>query len=400
MNLNKIGRVHGKNILFLQGPMGDFFKQLEQRFLAAGAQIYRIGFNVGDYFFSLKERYTPYRGTIEAWPAFVSSYMVDNQIDMIFLFGDCRYYQSTAIYAAKNLDIEVFVFEEGYIRPDYITMERYGVNDYSRLPKDPNFYQGLELKVLVQPKDSAHSGFKQGYSTIMYYLLGNLFSWRYPHYKHHRSFSAKQELYLLLRNMVRKVLYAYKERHLLEKVEGDWSKRYFFVPLQTHNDFQILQHSTYRSVETFIVDVLDSFGQYADDEMMLIFKHHPVDRGRKDYSPFICEKATALGLHDRVKVLHDVYLPSLLKHARGTVTINSTVGLSSLYHNTPVITMGNAVYDISGLTATEMGLKTFWRKQPEVDQELYRRFKQYLIENSQINGSFYGKLFLDEESYI
>ncbi len=146
MNLNKLGSVKDKNILFLQGPMGYFFAKLEKRFLDAGARTCRIGFNVSDYFFASKHAYTPYRGEPEEWPAFIEAYLEGKKIDMIFLFGDCRYYQSAAIYAAKNIGIEVFVFEEGYIRPDYITMERYGVNDYSQLSKDPEFYRKLKLK--------------------------------------------------------------------------------------------------------------------------------------------------------------------------------------------------------------------------------------------------------------
>ena len=399
MNLNKIGSVTDKNILFLQGPLGSFFAKLEKRFLNAGAITCRIGFNVSDYFFAFKHNYTAYRGTKEEWPDFIQKYLKERKIDMIFLFGDCRYYQSTAIYAAKTEDVEVFVFEEGYIRPDYITMERYGVNDYSQLPNDPDFYRSIDINSLSTPKPTETSTFKMQYSAIVYYLLADFFSWRYPHYKHHRDLNAVKEFYLGLRSLTRKYRYAYKERGLLTEVEGNWSKRYFFVPLQTHNDFQILQHSTYRSVETFIVDVLTSFSENADSKNMLIFKHHPVDRGRKDYTAFIFEHAEKLGVTDRVHILHDVYLPSLLKHAIGTVTINSTVGLSSLYHNTPTVTMGNALYGIKGLSVSADGLDDFWKHQEPVDVDLYKRFRQYLIENTQLNGSFYGKLFLDEREY-
>lgn len=398
MNLNEIGSVSGKNILFLQGPMGPFFAKLEKLFLEAGASTYRIGFNAGDYFFAYKHAYTPFRGKSEAWPDFIDDYLKEHQIEMIFLFGDCRFYQSSAIVAAKRRDIDVFVFEEGYIRPDYITLERYGVNDYSRIPHDPAFYRALELTEQPSPKPAHASGFKLAYSAVAYYAVANLFSWRYPHYRHHRDFSASREFCRALRNIVRKYIYAYTERGVLEKVRGEWSKRYFFVPLQTHNDFQILQHSHYRSVEKFIVDVLTSFSENAKKEHMLIFKHHPVDRGRKNYAAFIFEHAEKLGVAQRVKVLHDVHLPALLKHAIGTVTINSTVGLSSLHHKTPTVTMGNAIYGIEGLSVPASGLDRFWTRPEPVDYELYERFRQYLIKHTQLNGSFYGKLYIKDTS--
>ena len=399
MNLNKIGCIRDKNILFLQGPMGLFFAKLEKLFYKAGANTFRIGLNAGDYFFSSHHSFTPFRGRPEEWMEFISAFLEEQQIDKLFLFGDCRSYQSIAIEAAQQLNVEVFVFEEGYIRPDYITLERSGVNDYSSIPKDPAFYREIVLKSLPSPEPVKTSRFAQANSAALYYALANLFSWRYPHYKHHRDFSFFTELYFGARSLVRKFFYARNERGVSEKISGEWSKQYFFVPLQTHNDFQILQHSGYGSIEKFIIEVLESFSENASKEHMLIFKHHPVDRGRKDYAPFIFEQARGLGIQDRIKVYHDVHLPTLLKNALGTVTINSTVGLSSLYHNTPTVTMGNAIYSIEGLSAQADELNDFWANQKPVDTELFKSFQQYLIENTQLNGSFYGRLFLNEEHY-
>ncbi len=397
MNLNKIGSVKNRNILFLQGPMGQFFKNLEKMFLAKDANTFRIGLNVGDYFYALKHSYVPYRGTPDAWPDFIMAFLQEHNIEMIMLFGDCRYYQATAIYAAKNLGLEVFVFEEGYIRPDYITMERYGVNDYSLIPKEAQFYEQIDLLELTKPRSTESSTLKRQVSAITYYLLADFMSWRYPNYKHHRDLNAVLEFYLGWRSAFRKIIYAYKERGLLHKIKTTYANNYFFVPLQTHNDFQILQHSYYRSVETFIEDVLVSFSQHALTENMLVFKHHPVDRGRKDYSDFICQKAKELGIDmKRILVVHDVHLPTLLKNAIGTITINSTVGLSSLHHNTPTVAMGNAIYGFQGLSYGAEDLDVFWKDREPVNQELYLRFRQYLIVNTQINGSFYGKFFLDD----
>ena len=400
MNLNKIGSVKGKNVLFLQGPMGYFFSKLEKRFKKAGAQTYKIGFNVADYFFSSHTSYTAYRDNPEAWSDYIKRYLLDEKIDMVFLFGDCRYYQAATIEVVQATSIELFVFEEGYIRPDYITMERMGVNDYSMLSQDPSFYRSITLKEYPKPQKTYTSQTEMIVSSSAYYLLANLFSWRYPHYRHHRNFSAIREFYFGLRSVVRKYYYAFNERTELEKIRTSWSKKYFFVPLQTHNDFQILQHSGYGSIEKFIIEVLESFYQNADTSHILVFKHHPVDRGRKNYTDFIMHQAVVLGLDiSRVRVYHDVHLPTLLKNARGTITINSTVGLSSLYHNTPTVVMGNAIYSIEGLTKSGESLSTFWRDQGEVDEVLYQQFRQYLVEHTQINGSFYGALYLEEETY-
>jgi capsular polysaccharide export protein len=84
-----------------------------------------------------------------------------------------------------------------------------------------------------------------------------------------------------------------------------------------------------------------------------------------------------------------------LHHARGVVVVNSTVGLSALYHNAPLKACGAAIYDMPGLTFAGR-LEEFWERAQSinVDRELFRRFRSYLIEHTQLNGSFYKRLNL------
>lgn len=390
--MNSIGTIENKNILFLQGPMGPFFKKMDTLFQSKGATTYKIGFNAGDCFFSNFYNYSSYRGTREDWQAYIRAFLLKKEINKIFLFGDCRFYQSVAIKEALSLKIDTYVFEEGYVRPNYITMEKYGVNNYSHISRDANFYKSLKLKELPTTIDAKQSKFKLIMSSALYYLVANLLSFRYPHYQHHRDFSALKEFFYGVRGVWRKYLYRVSEVGYLKKIEGELSKKYYFVPLQTYNDFQILEHSSYKSVEKFIIEVLESFANYAPKDKFLIFKHHPVDRGRKNYKNFIMEQAELFGVEHRIIVIHDVHLPTCLQHAIGTVTINSTVGMSSLHHGTPTITLGNALYDIEGLTCKGVKLDEFWHKQVTPDSKLYKKFRNYLIEKTQLNGSFYGKM--------
>ena len=390
--MNSFGSLEGKKILFLQGPMGTFFKKLDRNFRKKGAFTYRIGFNMGDQFFSYGDNYTPFRGSCKEWPEFIQDFLKEKKIDMIFLFGDCRYYQRVTTDIAKGRGIDVFVFEEGYLRPHYITMERYGVNGFSQLRRDPEFYLSCPEKHISEPEHAKNSKTKMIVSATLYYAVSNLFERRYPHYKHHREFSAVNEAFYGIRGFIRKMIYAITERDWLDKLTGELSKKYYFVPLQTHNDFQILQHSRYRSIEKFIIKVLESFAQNAPEGTFLVFKHHPVDRGRKNYHAFIMEQAAILNIREAVIVIHDVFLPAILNHARATVTINSTVGLTSIEYGIPTITLGDAIYDIEGLTNKGKALKIFWKDPEAPDMKLYRKFKQFLVNNTQLNGSFYGRM--------
>jgi len=294
---------------------------------------------------------------------------------------------------ANAVGVELFVFEEGYVRPDYITLERFGVNDYSHISRERSFYERLDLETLPVPLAfSTHfSQTRMVMSAIVYYLVSNLLFFIYPHYEHHRDFSSIKEALYGARNIVRKLYYKFKERDYPELIKGELSKRYFFVPLQTYNDFQILEHSEYRSIEKFIIEVLESFAKEASEGAYLVFKHHPVDRGRKDYEDFIFHQAALLQIDHRVLLFHDVHLPTCIKNALGTVTISSTVGLSSLYHGIATITLGNAIYDIEGITCKGRTLDEFWRDPTPPDKVLFERFRRYLIHTTQLNGSFYGR---------
>ena len=390
--MNKLASLKNKNILFLQGPMGMFFKKLDRSFRLKGAHTFRIGFNAGDQFFSYKDNYTAFRERPEEWPKFIEDFLQKHQIEKIFLFGDCRYYQTVARQVSYRLKIDVFVFEEGYLRPHYITMEKFGVNGFSSLSRDPKFYKSLKVKNTPEPKHAHASKTKMVISAIIYYAMANILQFRYPYYRHHRDFSALQEFFHGVRSAWRKIVYMFSEKKYMKIIEEDIAKKYYFVPLQTHNDFQILQHSSYRSIEKFIIEVLESFAHHAPKETFLVFKHHPVDRGRKNYNAFILQQAKLLRIEERVFSFHDVYLPTCLKNAKATITINSTVGLTSIAYDLPTLTMGDAVYDIDGLTNHGKSLKKFWQQHKKPNEVLYQKYRQYLISNTQLNGSFYGKM--------
>lgn len=392
--MNSIGELSGKRILFLQGPMGGFFKRLDLLFRDRGAVTYKIGFNAGDSFYSNRDNYIPYRGKREAWPAFVTAFLKAKRIDHIYLFGDCRFYQRQSICAATELGIDVFVFEEGYVRPYYITLEKYGVNGHSQLSRDRAFYDALDLDSLPKPApENTHFSMPSKFvSATLYYACSNLLHFMYPHYKHHRDFLAVTEAYFGIRNFACLWRNKWRERGMNARLSGPLSKRYYFVPLQTYNDFQIQAHSTYDSVEVFIDEVLHAFAAGAPVSTFLVFKHHPVDRGRKNYRRFIMQRAEALGIVSRMVVVHDVHLPTALKHALGTVTINSTVGLSSLHHGIPTITLGDAIYDIEGLTCKGMTLERFWTEGTPPEKVLLEKYRRYLVNTTQLNASFHGKM--------
>jgi capsular polysaccharide export protein len=135
-----------------------------------------------------------------------------------------------------------------------------------------------------------------------------------------------------------------------------------------------------------------SFALHAPSDTILVFKHHPMDRGYTDHSKLIRSTSRQGNVQDRVFYLHDQHLPTLLESARGVTVINSTVGLSAIYHGVPTKVCGKAVYDIIGLTSQKQ-LDDFWSHsgQERPDRLKAEKFRESLIASTQLNGSFYRK---------
>jgi capsular polysaccharide export protein len=227
----------------------------------------------------------------------------------------------------------------------------------------------------------------------MGYFMASALAWPwFWRYQHHRNLTLLDGLYWI-RSYLRKKHYLHAEKNALRDIQPIGVRQYFLVVLQVASDAQVAVHSPYETISDFIVDTVRSFAQHAPKDAVLLVKHHPLDRGYSDYSQLIDQLQHAHGLKDRLRYIHDQHLPTLLKHALGVVTINSTVGLSALFHGTPVVTMGKAVYNMQGLTCQD-GLEAFWVN-PQAyrpDALLHAKFRNYVTTHTQINGNFYVEL--------
>ena len=145
----------------------------------------------------------------------------------------------------------------------------------------------------------------------------------------------------------------------------------------------------YRADADYINEVMYSFSRKAPKESYLVIKHHPMDRGHRLYRPLIKRLSKEYDLGERVIYVHDLPMPELLRHAKAVVTINSTAGISALIHNKPLKVMGNALYDIKGLTY-QGHLHQFWQADFKPDMKLFKKFRGYLLVKTQVNAVYYG----------
>ena len=383
---------NGKRLLMLQGPMGPFFRRLSRDFEKAGAEVYKINFNGGDCLFYPCDSLL-FRGSLDEWPAFLESTLDQYQVDIVFLFGDCRPVHRIVKEIATRRGIKTGVFEEGYVRPDYITLELYGANGHSRLPRDPAFYLTQPISAISPTKPVGRAAYwYMALWAVLYYIASAALKPIFPHYQHHRPLTL-QEAFPWIRGAFRKYYYRIKERGIEEKLVGRCNGKYFLVPLQVHNDAQIEVHSDFDSARVFIEKVVDSFRKHAPHDTILVVKHHPLDRGYVDYTDLIDQLIRKYGLQKKLLYIHDQHLPALLEHAQGVVVINSTVGLSALDQGKPLKVLGSALYNLNGLTF-QGTLDEFWNQAPthQLDRNLFYRFRRYLIAQTQLNGGYYKRL--------
>lgn len=381
----------GRKILMLQGPVGPFFNRLAKDLRWAGANVHKVNFNGGDWFYFPRDA-TGFTDNVAAFPAFLERICDEKRIDTIMLFGDCRDMHRIASDHAEARDIEVYVFEEGYIRPDYITMEKYGVNGRSAMPRAGIFYLNTPAPDPLPPAEIGQTFWRTAGWAFTYYFWSIVLWPLFARYRHHRTLSWFDGL-RWVRGSFRKSWYQWREAGVVERLTRDDHPRFFLVPLQVHNDAQVGVHSVFDDIEEFIRDVTASFAAHAPDDIHLVIKHHPVDRPYTDYSTLIHKLREETGLGGRLIYVHDPHLPTLIGKAEGIVTINSTTGLSAIHHGKPTLALGNAVYRIDGLTAT-VSLDRFWISAQDfpVHADLYRNYRHQLIHRTQLNGNFYKRL--------
>jgi len=394
-----------ESVLLLQGPIGPFFTKLGSYWKARGSSVHKINFNPGDDWFypPTEPNTTQYQHRLEYWDAFIQSYLVRNSIKAVFLFGECRAIHQVLRSLCKIYPIDLWVLEEGYYRPGYYTLERNGVNAHSSLTQqdmDTIMSSGSTSSEPNTPPP-VYASFRHMVKwAIIYWTCNILRSFSYRNYDHHRELDLLQGLQWTL-SLVRYWKYRITERTTKNRLQsktylGSQTQEYFLFPLQLHDDPQITHHSDYDSVENIIEEVVNSFYQHLLQlqeqgkpwQQVLVIKHHPMNRGHRNYKHFIRTLSKSLSIEKYIVYIHDINLPLLLPLIKGCVTVNSTLGLQALFHKVPVINLGRSFYDKPRITF-QGSLEEFWANPGVVDTPTIAQFKRYVVAKSQIIGCLY-----------
>lgn len=385
-----------RSVLLLQGLMGPLFRRLGQGLIQAGHRVHKVNFNGGDRAFWRLPGGIEYRGSLEAWPDALDAMLVEHGITDVVLFGDCRDHHLAAKPVIRARGIPVHVFEEGYIRPDWVTLEQGGVNGHSLLPRDPQWYLDTAATLPPVPEHrQVPSSFRRRALEGLLYNAADVFTrWHYPHWNNHRPWHPLVEGMGWARKLRRRKQREADAAELMARLSAAPGS-YFLFPLQLDSDAQIRLHSPFAGILPALQLIIASFAAHAPVDTRLVVKEHPLDNGVRDWRQETADMAARYGVADRVDYLGWGDIVPVARDSRGMVTVNSTSGTLGLAVGIPVIALGHAVYDIAGITCQD-GLDAFWISPTPPDPATFAAFRRVLIDRCLIPGGFFSEEALDK----
>ena len=378
-----------RRFLFLQGVCSPFFGQLADRLQVDGHHVQKINFTVGDSTYWGRRESLAFRGRLENLRDFLDGVYRRYDITDQVLFGDRRPVHRPAVEHAEALGIRTHVFEEGYFRPHWVTLEREGVNGHSLLPRDPDWFWavGGDLGDVESVQPFASPFWVRAVHDVAYHLAGVGNPLLFPHYRTHAGMTAPVEYLGYIRRFSLLRLWKPRDARLIADLIANRSV-YYVLPLQLNTDAQIRDHSRFEDMAEVIEFVMASFARQAPAGSRLVIKNHPLDMGLLGYDRLIKRLARKFDVVGRIDYLESGDLDSLVRHSRGLVTVNSTVGGVSLGLDCPTLALSDPIYNLPGLTF-QGTLDDFWQQGEAPNRELFRRFRNAVIHATQVNGGFY-----------
>ncbi len=382
-----------RRFLFLQGPHGPFFASLAGRLQGAGAEVSRIGFNRGDAFFWRRlPEFHGYHGGADNWGGWLRQHVEKHQITDIVCYGASRQNHAVARDVARESNLTVHAFEEGYLRPYWITYERGGTNASSPLVDLSLDEMRAGLENASSPLRAApdrwgdmrqHVFWGAAYHALL--ISGRR---KFPAFRSHRQPAPEAEFALYLKHLL-----AMPTRRIRRRI-STWRIRrgsfpYHVALLQLAHDANFRDNSDFDSHSEFLSMVFRAFAAGAPKHHHLVIKTHPLEDGREPLLPLLHSLADAHGIAGRTHLLTGGKLAKLLDDAESAVTVNSTAAEQVLWRGLPLKAFGRAVYNRPEFVS-DQNLTEFFAAPKPPDLSEYQDYRRFLLQTSQIQGGFYS----------
>ncbi|MEE3099905.1 MAG: capsular biosynthesis protein [Pseudomonadota bacterium] len=382
-----------RRALFLQGPPTVFWTELAAEFEAQGHAALRVNLSTADRLMWRRPGAMNYRGTLSGWRAWIAETLARERVTDVLYFADRLPYHVVAAEEAERLGIPSHAVEFGYLRPDWLTLERRGMGAFSHIPADPDAIRAIAAaaRAAETPQDleprHGHSFVREARDELAFNLVNALLCWPYPFFQMDKRYHALTDYIGWIPKLARGRA---RDRHAAETEARYLSGAapYHLAALQVEADYQLRDNAPYDSLRQAIDQLVASFARHAGPEQRLLFKLHPLDNGLENWPRAVARAAAAHGVSGRVDHIDGGALDGLIAAAEGVVSVNSTVGLHAIRALRPTLALGAAVYDMAGLTH-QGPLARFWTAPEPVDPGLAEDFALALAAAAQVKGPFY-----------
>lgn len=377
--------------LFLQPHPSRFGNRLVKHMRQRGVPCMVINLSLGDWICTLGLGAYNYTGKVRDWRVFLERFIDTHGITDIVYYADQRPYHRIARSIGRHRGLNVYAYEFGYFRPDWITVERGGMGVFSHFPDDPALIRTLaaELKSEEPGGYFPYTFRDEAVYEVIYHLVPFFLPFFFPHYRKDRYYNPLLDYLSYLPRLMR----SKQNKRIADTEIGTLTEtgdRFFVVVMQMQSDYQIRRASPYTHLSEMISEVLQSFAQYAPGDSKLVFKLHPLDNGYENWPGVIARIAAEKGCADRVITIDGGNLQTLYDHCDGVVLINSTAGLPALAGGLCVKVLGTAIYDIPEITF-QGELDAFWTTDYRPDPETYAALTKLLKASVQVKGNFFTR---------
>jgi capsular polysaccharide export protein len=265
-----------------------------------------------------------------------------------------------------------------------MTLEPEGVNARSTLSRDKNWFLKEASRLPPEPEcpPVTASFRRRARDAYWYYHHAATGRLRFPHYRSHRPGWIGMEALGWLWRFARQKRRERAAAAVLAQLSG---RPMFLLPLQLSNDYQIRSHSSFPDMKSAASYVIESFAANAPSDTHLLLKAHPLDCSFTNWRRFLRDKARSLNLEGRLHFADGGFLDEMVAASRGMVCVNSTSATLALAQDKPVCTLGEAIYDLEGLTH-QGHLDSFWSEPTPPEPGLYQAFRRVLVDRCLVRG--------------
>jgi capsular polysaccharide export protein len=317
---------------------------------------------------------------------FLKYFLVEHRIDCCICYNDLRWQHAIAKSICKQMNINIWFFEEGQFRPTTITLDNSGINHGA---------QNTISKILEQPLQDTKNKWNDCaptfFDTFLKYLLfvcfligskiGDLLSLNTC--TKNKKYSLKK--YTLLAALKLKSIFSNQKisNRILD------SKHLIVVPLQVNEDSQTQIYSPFYDSQQ-VIDLVESaisiLPKDIQKNLVVVFRKHPMALSQKCI------------LHSPNSVFSNAPTVQLITKCKVLITVNSTVALDGLVIGKPVLFLGQSVYTLINNTKTIVSKEEIsqaildilnnvtTRKQTDIQSKIEK-----LKFNYQINSNFYSR---------